>query len=303
MRNFLKLYYSIHRLFKYVPSVSIVKVDTYEKYKAFSLRQEDRYRTIGEIEKALLPCSENDFSVDGICFVCRRIVSFRADFKFSWEPGLPNWRESLECPVCGLNNRMRATIQLFRQECRPSRSSKIFITEQFSPLYSWLSRYYRCVIGSEFLGEAIPHGSFNDKGIRNEDLTNLSFGDLEFDFILSFDVLEHVPDYQKALRECYRCLKPRGVLYFSVPFLRHSNEHLVRAHVDESGKIIHFLSPEYHGDPLHVDGILSFRQFGWKLLDELRETGFSKASALLYWSRPLGYLGGEQVLFKAQRKQ
>jgi hypothetical protein len=36
-------------------------------------------------------------------------------------------------------------------------------------------------------------------------------------------------------------------------------------------------------------------------LDELRDAGFVEANALLYWSRELGYLGGEQILFKARK--
>ncbi len=39
------------------------------------------------------------------------------------------------------------------------------------------------------------------------------------DSILCLQVLEHVPDPERALREFYRCLKPGGVLLLSVPHL------------------------------------------------------------------------------------
>jgi len=42
------------------------------------------------------------------------------------------------------------------------------------------------------------------------DATNLSFEDNEFDVVLSFDVLHHIPDWDKALSEIVRVLKPTG---------------------------------------------------------------------------------------------
>lgn len=52
-------------------------------------------------------------------------------------------------------------------------------------------------------------GSILDLPLRNECL----------DSILCLQVLEHVSDPERALREFYRCLKPDGVLLLSVPHL------------------------------------------------------------------------------------
>jgi ubiquinone/menaquinone biosynthesis C-methylase UbiE len=38
-----------------------------------------------------------------------------------------------------------------------------------------------------------------------------------FDVVIAFDVLEHVPDYRKALEEVYRILSPKGFGVFTVP--------------------------------------------------------------------------------------
>lgn len=35
--------------------------------------------------------------------------------------------------------------------------------------------------------------------------------------VIAFDVLEHVPDYQKALQEVHRVLSPGGYAIFTVP--------------------------------------------------------------------------------------
>ncbi len=51
------------------------------------------------------------------------------------------------------------------------------------------------------------------------DAQNLAFADNTFDTISFLEVLEHLPNPQKAVQECYRVLKPRGRLIFSMPFL------------------------------------------------------------------------------------
>ena len=43
-------------------------------------------------------------------------------------------------------------------------------------------------------------------------------------------------------------------------------------------------------------GALCFRDFGWQVLEQMRAAGFSDPRALVYWSRELGYLGGDQIL-------
>ena len=73
----------------------------------------------------------------------------------------------------------------------------------------------------------------------------------------------------------------------------------MRAELDKDGVVHHLLPPEYHGDPINNDGCLCFYHFGWELLDQLRALGFSDVAAYFYWSRQFGYLGGDQLLFKA----
>jgi SAM-dependent methyltransferase len=151
------------------------------------------------------------------------------------------------------------------------------------------------------LGDSVSYGSCNGDGIRNEDLTRLSFDSDALDFILSFDVLEHVPNYKKALAECYRCLKPDGTLFFTAPFSRNSEKNIVRAYLSQAGEVIHLLPPEYHGDPINSDGCLCFYHFGWEILDDLRTVGFKSSYALLFRSEHFGYLGGEQLIIVAKK--
>ena len=49
------------------------------------------------------------------------------------------------------------------------------------------------------------------------DLTNLRFPDGTFDKVYASEVLEHIPDYHKAISEMRRILKPGGCLVITVP--------------------------------------------------------------------------------------
>jgi SAM-dependent methyltransferase len=196
---------------------------------------------------------------------------------------------------------MRAAIHILEQECVPLQSSRIYITEQTTPLFQALLARYPNLVGSEYLGDPLPFGATDARRIRNESITKLTFLNDEFDYILSFDVFEHVPDYAKGFAECFRCLKPGGKLLFTVPFTSKPNT-LIRAKVNSDSTISHLLPPEYHGDPLNSKGCLCFYHFGWDLLDSLRNLGFRDTLALIYWSREFGYLGhGGQIIFEAQK--
>ena len=227
------------------------------------------------------------------------------DFQYQWEVRngrrIPNWRERLECGECGLNSRMRAAIHLLQREFSPSRDARLYITEQTTPLFQCLSRSYRGLTGSEFLGSTISYGTTDHRGVRNESIARLTFASELFDFILSFDVFEHVPDYLAGFRECWRCLRPGGTLLFTVPFDPEMSTNFIRARLDSEGGVEHLAPPEYHGDPLSSAGCLSYYTFGWELLNEVRTVGFTDASALLFWSRDFGYLGRNQIVFVVEK--
>jgi len=252
---------------------------------------------------SLLSGAEAKFSLPGYCYLC----DDAADFDVV-RPGavvdqqaIPNWRETMRCKSCHLNNRMRAAVHIMKTVCAPRPDASIYMTEQSTLMFRWFNRNYANVQGSEFLGDTVPRGGENEKGWRNEDITDLTFADDTFNAILSLDVLEHVPNYRAALGEFFRCLKPGASLLLSVPFVRNSERNIVRAVIEDSG-IRHLLPPEYHGDPLNPEGgCLCFYHFGWELLDDLRDVGFADTNALLYWSAEYGYLGNEQIIFSATK--
>ena len=211
-----------------------------------------------------------------------------------------NWRETLRCPKTGLASRMRASLHLFEQECRPRKDAAIYLMEHDSPVYRLLRQRWPSLVGSEFLGDAFESGAMVN-GRRHEDATRLSFASDSLDCVLSFDVFEHVPDYRAALAESCRVLRREGCLLLSVPFDIGSQANLVRASHDSAGKLVHHVTPQYHGNPLSKEGILSYYTFGWELLEDARAAGFSDAEAVLFWSEDYGYLGPAQVFFIARK--
>jgi len=211
-----------------------------------------------------------------------------------------NWRENLKCPKSNLINRVRGCIHIMDLECAPYASDKIYIMEQKTSTYRYLKERYDGLVGSEYLGDNLIPGEIIN-GIRHEDATNLSFSDQSLSHILSFDVFEHIPAYLDAFRECYRALNPGGCLLWSVPMARRRHENKVRATLNDDGSINHILEPEYHGNPIKKQGILCFYHFGWQMLQDVRDLGFSDVYATLFWSREFGYLGDESALFIARK--
>ncbi len=275
----------------------VTVLESYPQYLDFTERNAEALVHQREREQALT-ASQSPAVITGYCAVCEQHVDFAVK---ETTADVPSWREDLWCPLCGLNNRMRAAVHLFDSLFEPTQSDRIYVTEQLTPMYTLLKRRFPRTIGSEFLGDEFERGGQDERQIRHEDLTELSFDDQCVDYVLSFDVLEHVPNYRLAFGECLRVLRPGGRMLFSVPFIAAHATTSVRARVEPDGSITHLLPPEYHGDPVRESGCLAFYHYGWDLLDELREIGFEAVEARHYWSEELGYLGPEQLIFTARR--
>jgi 2-polyprenyl-3-methyl-5-hydroxy-6-metoxy-1,4-benzoquinol methylase len=280
-----------------------ISFNSFEVYKNYCSRHYKEL-TEREIQENSLLKGDEEFYVNGFCYSCGQYVDFKVDYNFSYisnNQRVLNWRERLVCPSCGMNNRVRAAIHFLKEIIKPQPRFSIYISEQNTDLYNRLKKDYPNLIGSEYLGHDIPWGGNNENGIRNEDITKLSFSDDSFDLALSFEVFDHVSDYKKAFSESFRILKKNGTLLFSVPFNKNSKKNQVRTQVESTDEITHTLPKEYLGNQLSKQGGLSFYQFGWEVLNDLRAAGFVETETIFVWSKEYGYYGGEQIFFVAKK--
>ncbi len=285
--------------------IEVNTFSSYDDYKYYSLKMENLFKERVLNEKCLI-VEDDTFTFPGYCKVCESDSNFLVDYLYAYLNNgtkIPNWRERVVCPKCGLNNRMRAAIHLLKTITKPKSDVRIYITEQTTQLYQYFIKNYPNTVGSECLGDRYKPGEISENGIRNEDFTNLTFMDNEFDLVLSFEVFEHIPDFINAFSEALRVLRPGGYLIFTVPFNTNSKLNLVRA-VITNGIVEHIHPPEYHGDPVNSsEGCLCFYHFGWEVLEQLKTAGFENVTVMSFYSKEFGYLGGEQIFLVAGKPE
>lgn len=167
------------------------------------------------------------------------------------------------------------------------------------PLVAYLRRRARTLATSEYFADAAP-GEIRD-GVRCEDMQNLSYADASFDVITHTEVLEHVPDDHRALRELHRVLRPGGRMLFTVPL--HGGERTIERARLRDGAIEHLQAPSYHTDPLQGGaGILAFRDYGRDILERMRSAGF--VDARLIAPRPtLPWLGWRESIMASKANE
>jgi SAM-dependent methyltransferase len=179
------------------------------------------------------------------------------------------------CLSCRANIPNLATTAAIRS-LKPldDRSLKAHELSSFGATFKFMQARYAGFTFSEFF----PHVAGGDyvDGVRNEDVTKLSFPDNHLSLITSNGVMEHVPQDEIGYAECARVLKPGGFLIFTVPL--YDTEHSVKlAELDAAGEIRWLGTPEYHDSRL--GGPLSAPAF-WRhsrndICERVRKCGFS----------------------------
>ena len=224
-----------------------------------------------------------------------------------------NWREDGVCEGCTTNARMRFSLGLMQALIGARVDARVFLTEQLTRSYAIMRHRFSRTMGSEYIPEATTrrkrqhdldhllgkkwwHRREDRDCLRHEDVTRLSFLSGEFDLVGCFDVLEHVPNYRRAVQELWRVLNANGVLVLTAPFIEGAPTTLERARIDDAGKITYLCPPEYHTSSIAGERHLCYYHFGWDLLDFMRKTGFSDVSLVTCWSADSGIFGAMNAL-------
>ena len=230
----------------------------------------------------------------GFCAICNKQTFFRF---YKYEDGQISWRETGTDMVCSCNSRIRYTFSYVMD----NRNKDVYISEQVTPLYRELKKRIPSLIGSEYLTPGEKNRGKEIDGVRNEDATALSFQNESFDLMVYCDVFEHISEYKKALKETHRCLKMNGKLFFTVPFYWDNDKSITRAYYDkDNDSVVHLLPPQYHGNPISEEGSLVFNEFGWDILDSIRDCGFREVNMIIYWSASQAYFSvGPGIAFEA----
>jgi SAM-dependent methyltransferase len=210
-------------------------------------------------------------------------------------------RESLIAHSC--TSRTRAILHVLRTyACGREKSLRVFASERLSPFAQRLRSIFPRFTGSEYLPLASDRRAH--PRVMHQDVQALSFSDDSFDIYVSCEVLEHVPDMDRAISEAARILKPGGLFVGTVPFNMRGTERTIKARLGPDG-LEHLAPPEYHGNPTRPDeGSLVFAIPGWDFVQDLERAGFEDAGMRFVMSGYFGLLTndvGGVFLFAARK--
>jgi SAM-dependent methyltransferase len=172
-------------------------------------------------------------------------------------------RDNYQCIRCHSIPRWRALIYVLETHFPNWRESRIHESSPGGASSQKLSRECKHYTATHFF-QNTPAGE-TKHGYRCENLESQTFGDGEFDLVITQDVFEHILNPSKAFAEVARTLKPGGAHVFTIPWY-YWKKTLIRA-VDEHGTVRHLEQPERHGNPIDPNGSLVVTEWGWDLCD------------------------------------
>lgn len=214
---------------------------------------------------------------DGLCSICG------ARGRFARGPER-SWREAYPCPACGFTQRWRDQAAILVDEFGRGEALSLHdlvkrgLLDGVDILEPALrGPFVRSMRGlpnyvQSYLWPDLSPGAVTAEGIRNEDLTRLTFEDESFDLVITSDVMEHLIDIRAAFAETLRVLRPGGIHVFSIPNdFPFPPQTLARVAMD-GGEEVHLKPPVYHnaGDGSKC---LVYTDFGADLTDLIHELG------------------------------
>jgi hypothetical protein len=219
----------------------------------------------------------------GTCNICGSVGSIDTPSDHAAVEDTGSLREMLPCRTCGGISRDRALVaglagllgeQAPLAKWTPRPGVRMFETTGYRghPRFlPGLFEYYNVPYAPAPLDES---GDPIDAR-AGADLQDMQFPDGFFDVVMTAEVLEHVPDEQRAIQEIVRVLAPRGHLVLEVPYAHHLERTFIRVH-RWHGRDVYLYPPEYH-----AEDTLVYRIYGRDLLSDLAAAGLAVAHLVL----------------------
>jgi SAM-dependent methyltransferase len=263
------------------PAVGFRSYDAFQAYLRDHQSELDAhyaYETSLATLDAILTCK-------GTCASCLRPSTFES----STQEGarmpdgrrMPNWREHMRCDCeHRLIGRQRAVIHFLQATVLTPWTHMLM----FGPPNE-ADRRLESLVAAATKVPCLRRSVAYVEGL-SQPLLDAPSG--KFHAVVSQDYLQFVPPLQAALFEIHRVLVPGGRFVFTIPF------HVAEAKSEFTAERDLSFAPE---TPMEFFG--SQHKLGWDLTEMLAQAGFRDATAYLYWSEELGYLGSMNFLFKA----
>ena len=215
------------------------------------------------------------------CAVCAKITSIHIGGPSeTWI----NLRGQSTCQECGLSGRMRSLFHAVGLTLQGREMLPGLMFERVTTLFRVLAERLPHLVGCEYLGREFSPGTMamtdatrrrlGNVPVQHEDMQALSLPDNSLGFVIHSDVLEHIPEPDRALAECHRVLSPGGVLIFTCPIYANADTQRIAELVN--GETRFFGQPAFHGDPLSEAGVPVYNNFGFDLFDRVGRSGFAR---------------------------
>ena len=219
----------------------------------------------------------------GFCPCCEKTATFTS--RHEW------FRDYLACSECGSVVRERALALVLDEVMSNWRVARI---HESSPSDRGVSRKLKENADHYIASHYFPGQPFGIEidGFRNEDLERQTFDDASFDIVVSLDVMEHVFNPSAVYFEVYRTLKPGGVYLHTFPIYKNLTEGATRrAQLGLAGEVLHLVPPQYHLNPVDVQGSLVTFDYGYDITRLITEWAPFDVKISRFWDQSHGIVG------------
>lgn len=161
------------------------------------------------------------------------------------------------CPICKSNDRARFVYYVMREFTQLLYSKDCSILH-FAPEYM-ISKKLRLIHKERYISADIIPG----RADIIADIRHLTFPNETFDYIICNHIMEHIIEEKMAFMEIKRCLKSRGILFFSVPICLEQDTYENSLIKTKAERI------KYFGQEDHV------RLYGKDIIKRIEQYGFN----------------------------